>query len=424
MNSNFITLALAISLLSLASTALGISVSLSSESGGNAVSSSAVYSLDRSTSLSEADTLADGRISREIEARGSGDNSISILASASNRSTMSNMESSGEFQTSAFAGISEDSASIIQRTAMVGSYGNIDYYADSPQNRMIISSGFEGQGDLSAKVSVAAGSSAAITGNVNALGLEMLDSESMQTIASGNIAMSIDGLSNDGQGSFGLSAANAEKGALSGNDAAPLIGPDYSDDGGRAEAYKLFGFRWNTRDPQIKWILKNDENMYCEGLDAWDMKREVEAAANTWDNATNQNLFADNDMVTFNPNAVAEKYNKMNTISWKSFGQKVCLAYARTYYSLGSANKVDGYNSVLDSDLVFNTEYGWCANDSNTGVDVQSVALHEMGHSLGLGDLYGKPEFQHDTRQVMHYYTGVKRTLGNGDKTAIWNLYG
>ena len=42
---------------------------------------------------------------------------------------------------------------------------------------------------------------------------------------------------------------------------------------------------------------------------------------------------------------------------------------------------------------------------------------------IGLGDLYGKTKFATDTRQVMHYYTGVKRTLGNGDKTGVWTLY-
>ena len=32
-------------------------------------------------------------------------------------------------------------------------------------------------------------------------------------------------------------------------------------------------------------------------------------------------------------------------------------------------------------------------------------------------------QFKYDTRQVMHYYTGEKRTLGNGDMTGIWKLY-
>ncbi len=52
------------------------------------------------------------------------------------------------------------------------------------------------------------------------------------------------------------------------------------------------------------------------------------------------------------------------------------------------------------------------------------MVLHELGHTIGLGDIYDKAEFSTDTRQVMHYYNGVKRTLGNGDATGVWKLYG
>ena len=111
---------------------------------------------------------------------------------------------------------------------MSGSYGGITYHADSPENKMVISSGFEGEGDLTAGISASAGETAAISGNLNALGVEMLDSESMQALASGDIAISVDGLyslSNGGLGNFGLSAANIKKGTVSSDTSALLTGP-------------------------------------------------------------------------------------------------------------------------------------------------------------------------------------------------------
>jgi hypothetical protein len=300
---------------------------------------------------------------------------------------------------------------------MSGSHGGITARSDSPENKMVISSGFEGEGDLTAEISAATGENAAISGNVKALGVEMLDPESIQALASGNVAMSVDGLSNGGLGSFGLSAVNVKTGS---DTSALLTGPASSADGGNANAYTLYGYRWNTEDPQLKWVLKNDANMAAEDLSADEVQSAISGASNTWDDATNQNLFADSNLVTLNPEVVTERNNKINTISWRPFGS-TCLGYARTYYKM---DNIGGYHSAIDSDLVFNTDYSWRTDGSWNGVDVQSAALHEMGHTLGLGDIYGKSEFKYDTRQVMHYYTDVKRILGNGDKTGVWKLYG
>lgn len=204
-----------------------------------------------------------------------------------------------------------------------------------------------------------------------------------------------------------------------------LAGPDYTEGGGRIDAYKLLGYRWNSRNPDLKWVLKNDSILAAEGLASTDVKNAMEAAANTWDNASNQNLFADSDLVTLNPTVAPDTYNKMNTINWQSLRSNCnVLAYARTYYY--KSRQVDGYGTAIESDLVFNANKNWRVDGGNSPdiIDVQSVALHEMGHTLGLGDIYGLDEYEFDNEQVMHYYTCEKRSLGNGDKSAIWMLYG
>jgi len=414
-----IALALAIFSCSLMTPALSISVGFSAENGGKMVSSSSTYSLDRSTSLQESATLGDGKISKDLTASGSGNNRISISSNANGKNAGTEIESSGDFRTAAFSGASNEDVLISQGTAMSGSYGGITYHADSPENRMVISTGFEGEGDLAAGVTAAAGENAVISGNVNALGVEMLDDESMQIIGSGDISMSVDGLSNDGSGSFGLGAANTRKGTVSSDTSALLTGPATTATGGRSSANTLLGYRWNTKDPQLKWALKNDAYITGEGLSASNVKSAIEAASNTWDAGTNQNLFADTNLVTLSPTVKADTYDSKNTVAWKPFGAGA-LAYARTWYR---GTKVGGYYSAAESDINMNTAYSWSTTGSGSKIDVQSVVLHEMGHSIGLGDLYGKAQFASDKRQVMHYYTGVKRTLGNGDATGVWTLY-
>ncbi len=414
--------ALTIFFYSLMAPALSIDVGFSSEKSGHIASSSASYNLDDSTRLEESAKLGGGDVNRALTASGSGENSILISNNANGLSTGSEMNSSGDFRTSAIASASESGAFISQDTAISGNSGGIAYYADSPENRMFVSSGFDGQGDLSAGVSAGAGKSAAISGNVDALGVNMLDSESMQIMGSGDISMAVSGLSNDGQGSFGLIASNARK-DIGSDLSRELTGPAITTSGGRSSAYTLLGYRWNTRDPQIKWVLKNDGTMNNEGLNTANVKGAIEAASNTWDAASNQNLFADSSLVTTDSLVTSDRYNRKNTINWKPFITNCnTLGYARTYYS---STVVGGYYSALESDLVLNSNYNWRTDSVNkAGVDVQSVLLHEMGHTLGLGDLYGKAAYAYDTQQVMHYYSGEKRSLGNGDKTGIWKLYG
>jgi poly(3-hydroxybutyrate) depolymerase len=140
----------------------------------------------------------------------------------------------------------------------------------------------------------------------------------------------------------------------------------------------------------------------------------VGAAANTWDAAAGKELFSDSG-VTVSSTVKADTYDKTNVAAWKYLSSAPsALAYSRTWYSLNKQGTP--YYSALESDLSFNTRYGWSTSGSN--YDVQTVALHELGHTIGLGDLYGKSQFTGDTRQIMHYYTGVKRTLATATRPA------
>ena len=93
-------------LVGLMTPALGISVGFSAGNGGTMVSSSCTYNLDRSASLQESATMGNGEISKDLTASGSGNNRISISSSANEKSAGTEIESSGNFQTSASAGAS------------------------------------------------------------------------------------------------------------------------------------------------------------------------------------------------------------------------------------------------------------------------------------------------------------------------------
>ncbi len=71
---------------------------------------------------------------------------------------------------------------------------------------------------------------------------------------------------------------------------------------------------------------------------------------------------------------------------------------------------------TIAGDIVFNSTVPW---QIGTGFDLQTIAVHEFGHALGLGDI------STDSTQVMYYaYNGLKTTLGSDDIAGIQSLYG
>lgn len=467
-------LASAVFLCCLVSLAPGISVSQSVRNGGGSVSSSTIYNLDPTTELQEQTVLGESVIVQSRNAAGSGRNCIDQTISGNGYQVNNIIESTGSFSASSTASASENGIGLSQNlkgsgdlsavlggsnafgsssqvaevalgaldtsqslaasngiyvdqsTKMTGEAGGIIASSSSPGNKIEVAGDFSGEGNLLADLSAASDKRSTVRGDASFLGIPVLDDENMNIADSGDVAMSVDGLystSSGNMGEFRLTTANRENdgtGNVFGMYSSPLLtGPTLTPTGGRSTAYCLLGYRWNTKDPQLKWVLKNDAYMTGEGLSASNVKSAIEAASNTWDAGTNQNLFADTNLVTLSPTVNADTYDGKNTVAWNPFGAGA-LAYARTWYR---GTKVGGYYSALESEINMNTAYSWSTTGSGSKIDVQSVILHEMGHSIGLGDLYGKAQFASDKRQVMHYYTGVKRTLGNGDATGVWTLY-
>ncbi len=197
-------------------------------------------------------------------------------------------------------------------------------------------------------------------------------------------------------------------------------GPAITATGGNAAAYILMGRKWTLKDPQIKMSLKDDALLAATGMSKTSVLVAVTAATNTWDDATNQNLFSDSGALT--TNTANWKYDGVNNMAFTPYVTG-CSALAATgvwYKTQGIP--VGQMYPILESDMTFNSNLKWTTTGEAGKLDFQSVVLHELGHTIGLGDLYGQPI--NDGKQVMGYYTGVRRSLGNGDATGVWKLYG
>jgi hypothetical protein len=211
------------------------------------------------------------------------------------------------------------------------------------------------------------------------------------------------------------------------------------------QLYELMGknIKWVT-PVELTYVI-NPTNTE-EELDYDFAYTTISASAETWDAEVTEELFN-----TYSTDEVSENGDNYNDAQLDGSNEvffadlpyedaiAVCIVY---YINVGppSQRQILEFDLVFDADLVFvntNTgvtyDYSWGdADPDGNGIgdplimDLQNIATHELGHALGLADLYDTtspvPE------QTMYGYASAgetkKRTLEDGDKAGITVLYG
>ncbi|MHB8118280.1 MAG: matrixin family metalloprotease [Methanothrix sp.] len=454
---------------------LGISVSY----GTDGASSSTNYNLDTSTALKDVGKLGDGMISRNSQVSGSGDNEISYQTSAKGNNVNSAIKSSGVLsattstiasgevavlsqdvagsgdlsavvqgksdststeqmnavlngQTSAsmnaFAG--KDISTSGQSTTIFGDAGVTSSSSNSAENSMAVEGGFSGSGDLNAKLTSIAADRAGIYGTNSFNGQEVVNNNVLQGIASGELSVSADGIYEDRKGdlgTFGVTATNVLKS---------------SQDNG---VFATTGWRWANNVP-VQYKLSTNLIGSSTSANAKLWAQEISKGANEWDRNTAKNVFQGSDttntpgsanvivFTTYVPKlgvyqgGTGNGKNNYMAVTKAVTGSTIAVtwtwSYTNTYVTGPDGTR---YKKAAESDVYFNGNMNWRVAPSestatNPKFDVRTIATHEVGHTLGLADLYGSE----DTNKVMYGYNNgqVDWYLSNADKLGLWSLYG
>lgn len=99
------------------------------------------------------------------------------------------------------------------------------------------------------------------------------------------------------------------------------------------------------------------------------------------------------------------------------------LAFSVTFIYIGPDGKPadfnwDGYLDTAANEIYYNEAFSWLLGTGH-GIDLESVALHELGHSLGIGHI-GAP-----LEAVMNpVYAGAHRELNALDQAALCSVWG
>jgi hypothetical protein len=175
---------------------------------------------------------------------------------------------------------------------------------------------------------------------------------------------------------------------------------------GSASAYVLQGFDWAYLGDNPTVSLKVNAN--CSDPTAPDELVALMNAMATWTNCAADFNFAYSGTTTI----INYTYNGLNEMCWNPGSSGGALATTTMWYQ--------GTN-MIESDCVFWDSWAWSTTwPTYTQFDVESVALHELGHTVGLG------HSQYSSAVMWPYINNgeVQRVLDQDDLNGIIAIYG
>jgi len=186
--------------------------------------------------------------------------------------------------------------------------------------------------------------------------------------------------------------------------------PANARNGGGEKCYKLMGVKWKSLP--VNYVI----NPINSGLDESFVVSEISTSAETWDTATASELF--NNVYTINYTATYGVQNYQNTIDFGDYPNDSVIAVTSVWYTPVG-------RQIVEFDIRFNTRFFWGDASVNSALmDLQNIAVHELGHSVGLSDIYSTT----CSDVTMYGYSTEgetkKRSLETPDITGLQRMYG
>jgi len=168
--------------------------------------------------------------------------------------------------------------------------------------------------------------------------------------------------------------------------------------------------KWNTLP--VSYVI----NPTGSGLNQDFVISAIQASAETWDAATSAELF--NNSYTVNYSVTWGVQDFKNALTWGNYPQTNVIAVTRYWIDITT-------KSIAEFDIMFDTDFSWGDAAVNRSLmDVQNIATHELGHGIGLSDVYKTP----CGNVTMYGYSDngdiSKRSLEQPDITGLQTLYG
>ena len=145
--------------------------------------------------------------------------------------------------------------------------------------------------------------------------------------------------------------------------------------------------------------------------------------AEEWDNHTGADLFGTYS-IDYNSSWDNDAPDGRNELLFGDYPQDGVIAVAIVW---GHFTGPPSMREIIEFDILFDIDWTWgdATIDPEVEVmDLQNIATHELGHGVGLGDLYDTVCIDETMYGYSNYGDTKKRDLNAGDIIGIQKLYG
>lgn len=176
------------------------------------------------------------------------------------------------------------------------------------------------------------------------------------------------------------------------------------------DCYKLFSAAWPS--VPLNYTI-NPTN--TQGLTEEFVTSAFSSAAETWDDATKVELF--NDQYTIDYSAHYGVIDSKNTLEFRDYPSYSVIAKTSIWFYRSE-------NRIVEFDQIYNTRFNWGnATETSSVMDLQSIATHELGHAIGLLDIYSSECSDVTMYGYSVYGDTSKSTLEKADKNGLKEIY-
>lgn len=193
--------------------------------------------------------------------------------------------------------------------------------------------------------------------------------------------------------------------------------------GGGLYAFLAKGAKWKSVEP---WVM-NPAN--TSGLDGTTLFNHEAADIAKWEDATDGilgngisgNILGAGSQTVAQLEADTISPDSMNEVYFAGISEPGAIAVTIVWGIFGGP--ISG-RELVEWDQVFDdADYAWSTSGEADKMDFENIATHELGHSIGLADLYNLEA----SEQTMYGYAGYgetnKQTLESGDIAGANILY-